>query len=110
MEIPEDLKYDDRGLIPAVVQDINDNAVLMVAYMNRESLEITLREGRTCYYSRSRQTLWRKGETSGHIQYVKEIAADCDKDCLLVKVEQIGPACHTNSRSCFFNDIPVEEL
>jgi len=101
----DELKFDDRGLIPAVVQDVENNQVLMVAYMNRESLEITLEEGRTCYYSRSRQKLWRKGETSGHIQYVKDIQTDCDKDTLLVKVEQIGPACHTNKRSCFFNPI-----
>jgi len=99
------LKYDDRGLIPAVVQDYKNNDVLMVAYMNEESLQITLDEGRTCFYSRSRQKLWRKGETSGHIQYIKSISADCDKDCLLVKVEQIGPACHTGNRTCFFNSV-----
>ena len=100
-----ELKYDEKGLIPAVVQDVEDNEVLMVAYMNRESLQITLDEGRTCFWSRSRQELWRKGETSGHIQHVKEIYADCDKDCLVVKVDQVGPACHTNARSCFFNPI-----
>lgn len=101
----DELKFDDRGLIPAVVQDVNDNTVLMVAYMNRESLGITLEEGRTCFYSRSRQKLWRKGETSGHLQYVKDILADCDKDTLLVQVEQVGPACHTGNRTCFFNPV-----
>jgi len=99
----DELKFDEKGLIPAVVQDFRTGEVLMVAYMNRESLGITIKEGRTCFYSRSRQKLWRKGETSGNIQLVKEIYADCDKDCLLVKVEQIGAACHTGSRSCFFN-------
>lgn len=101
----DDLKFDDRGLIPAVVQDHENNEVLMVAYMNKESLQITMDEERTCFYSRSRQQLWRKGETSGHIQYVKDIATDCDKDTLLVKVEQVGVACHTGERSCFFNPI-----
>ena len=99
----KELTFDSRGLIPAVVQDVDNNEVLMVAYMNKESLGITLKEGRTCFFSRSRQELWRKGETSGHIQKVKEIWADCDKDCLVIKVDQIGPACHTNRRSCFFN-------
>ena len=77
----------------------------MLAYMNKESLEITLKEGRTCFFSRSRQKLWRKGETSGHIQIVKSIKADCDFDTLLIEVEQTGPACHTGSHSCFFNDV-----
>lgn len=99
----DELIFDSRGLIPAVVQDADNNEVLMVAYMNKESIGITLKEGRTCFFSRSRQELWKKGETSGHIQKVKEIWADCDKDCLVVKVDQTGPACHTNRRSCFFN-------
>lgn len=101
----DDLKFDEKGLIPAVVQDFRTGEVLMVAYMNRESLGITIKEGRTCFFSRSRQKLWRKGETSGNIQLVKEIYADCDKDCLLIKVEQIGAACHTGNRSCFFNKL-----
>ena len=101
MEI--ELKFDEKGLIPAVIQDGESNEVLMVAYMNKESFEATLKEGRTCFWSRSRQTLWRKGETSGHVQKVLEIRADCDADCLLIKVEQTGPACHTGERSCFFN-------
>jgi phosphoribosyl-AMP cyclohydrolase len=103
MEI--ELKFDEKGLIPAVIQDGESNEVLMVAYMNKESFEATLKEGRTCFWSRSRQTLWRKGETSGHVQKVLEIRADCDADCLLIKVEQTGPACHTGERSCFFNKL-----
>ena len=101
MEI--ELKFDEKGLIPAVIQDGESNEVLMVAYMNKESFEATLKEGRTCFWSRSRKTLWRKGETSGHVQKVVEIRTDCDADCLLIKVEQTGPACHTGERSCFFN-------
>ena len=92
-------------LIPTIVQDVHTREVLMLAYMNRESLAITLREGRTCFYSRSRRTLWRKGETSGHIQKVVRLTADCDLDTLLCEVEQIGPACHTGHRSCFFQSI-----
>ena len=103
MEI--ELKFDEKGLIPAVIQDGESNEVLMVAYMNKESFEATLKEGRTCFWSRSRKTLWRKGETSGHVQKVVEIRADCDTDCLLIKVEQTGPACHTGERSCFFNKL-----
>lgn len=98
-----DLKFDQQGLIPAVVQDFETKKVLTVAYMNRESLEITLREGRTCFYSRSRQTLWRKGETSGNIQYVVSITTDCDCDALVVQVVKDGPACHLGTDSCFTN-------
>ena len=96
------LKFDQKGLIPAIVQDKKTGDVLMVAYMNKESLKITLKEKRTCFYSRSRKVLWRKGETSGNIQKVKEIYYDCDKDTLLIKVEQKGVACHTGEWSCFF--------
>ena len=99
------LKFDGKGLIPAVVQDYRNGEVLMVAYMNKESLKITLREKRTCFYSRSRKTLWRKGETSGHIQKVKSIWYDCDNDTLLIKVNQLGAACHTGNRSCFYRKI-----
>jgi len=99
------LKFDKNGLIPAVIQDHETLEILMVAYMNKESLQITLDEKRTCFFSRSRQKLWRKGETSGYIQFIKEIKADCDLDTLLIKVKQIGPACHTGKRSCFFNQI-----
>lgn len=96
------LKFDQNGLIPAVIQDWQDNQVLMVAYMNRESLAKTLETGQTWFYSRSRQCLWHKGATSGHYQLVKEVIYDCDGDCLLIKVEQLGPgACHEGYRSCF---------
>jgi phosphoribosyl-AMP cyclohydrolase len=99
----DELKYDDAGLIPAVIQDAADGAVLMVAYMNRESLVETLGTGKTWFWSRSRKKYWMKGESSGHTQDVKEILYDCDADCLLVKVIQHGPgACHTNERSCFY--------
>ena len=97
------LKFDGGpgGLIPAIVQDNGTGRVLTLAYMNRESLEITEREGRTCFYSRSRRELWRKGETSGNVQRVVSIDADCDGDALLIKVERDGPACHTGADSCF---------
>jgi len=100
-KIPE-LKFDEKGLIPAVIQDCKNGDVLMVAYMNKESLKISLREKRTCFYSRSRKMLWRKGETSGHVQKIKSIYYDCDKDTLLIKVQQIGAACHTGEWSCFY--------
>lgn len=95
------LRFDERGLIPAVVQDLRSRKVLTLAYMNRESLEITLREGRTCFYSRSRGTLWRKGETSGNVQCVASVRPDCDGDALLVEVVKDGPACHRGTDSCF---------
>jgi len=97
------LKFDEKGLIPAIVQDYYTKQVLTVAYMNRESLEITLNEGYTCFYSRSRQELWRKGETSGNTQKVVSITSDCDRDALVVEVIKNGPACHTGAESCFFN-------
>lgn len=102
---PADLRFDDRGLIPAVVQEAVSGEVLMVAWMNRESLDLTLRDGRTWFYSRSRQALWAKGETSGNVQHVQELSADCDGDTLLVRVHQSGPACHTGSPSCFFREV-----
>jgi phosphoribosyl-AMP cyclohydrolase len=98
----EELRFDDRGLIPAVVQDAENGDVLMVGWMNRESLDRTLDEGRTVFWSRSRQELWRKGDTSGHVQHVQEVRVDCDGDVLLVRVHQVGAACHTGERSCFF--------
>lgn len=97
----DELRFDERGLIPAIVQDAATGQVLTLAYMNRESLLITLREGKTCFWSRSRNTLWRKGETSGNVQQVKEIIPDCDADALLVLVEPAGPACHKGTTSCF---------
>lgn len=99
----ERLKFDDKGLIPAIVQDYFTKEVLTVAYMNRESLEITMKEGNTCFYSRSRQELWRKGETSGNTQKVVTIKSDCDNDALVIEVIKKGPACHTGAESCFFN-------
>ncbi len=96
------LKYDASGLIPAIVQDYKTKEVLMLAYMNKESLKITLKEGKTCFYSRSRKVLWRKGQTSGNIQKVKRIYYDCDKDTLLIEVNQKGYACHTGNKTCFF--------
>ena len=101
-----DLRYNQDGLIPAIVQDAGSGDVLMMAYMNRESLKRTLESGKTCFWSRSRQTFWTKGETSGNVQIVKEILYDCDEDTLLIKVEQKGTgACHTGNRTCFFRNI-----
>ena len=97
----EELKFDSQGLIPAVVVDAASGKVLTLAYMNRESLEISMREGRTCFWSRSRQELWRKGETSGNIQHIVDITADCDRDALVVRVNKEGPACHLGTDSCF---------
>ncbi len=97
------IKFDEKGLIPAIVQDYYTKEVLTVAYMNREALEITMKEGSTCFWSRSRQELWRKGETSGNTQKVVTITSDCDKDALVIEVIKKGPACHTGAESCFFN-------
>lgn len=97
----DELRFDDRGLIPAVVQDAENGDVLMMAWMNRESLGRTLEEERTVFWSRSREELWRKGDTSGHVQHVEEVRADCDGDVLLVRVHQVGAACHTGQRTCF---------
>ena len=102
-EIISKLRFDDKGLIPAVVQDFYTGEVLTVAYMNEESLNITLNEKMTCFYSRSRQELWRKGETSGNRQHIVSVTTDCDCDAIVVKVIKDGPACHTGSESCFFN-------
>lgn len=93
------------GMVPVIVQDYRTQEVLMMAYMNEEAYEQTLKLGKMTYYSRSRQELWLKGLTSGHYQYVKELVADCDMDTILAKVSQVGAACHTGSRSCFFNEI-----
>ena len=105
-----ELKFDEKGLIPAVLQDNNTGKVLMVAYMNQESLQKTLETGKACFWSRSRQELWLKGETSGNFQHVKEIRVDCDKDTLLVLVEPEGPACHTGKKTCFYRDIEGNEI
>ncbi len=100
-----ELKFDEKGLIPAVVTDSETKKVLTLAYMNRESLEISMREGRTCFWSRSRQELWRKGETSGNIQDIVDITADCDRDALVVQVRKAGPACHLGNDSCFADKV-----
>ena len=103
----EELKFDANGLIPAIVVDAESKKVLTLAYMNRESLEISMKEGRTCFWSRSRQELWRKGETSGNVQHIVSITADCDRDALVVAVNKDGPACHLGTDSCF-NDLVFE--
>ena len=109
MNIPE-MKYDSNGLIPAIIQDNMDGEVLMLAYMNKEALEKTVSSGYTHFWSRSRNKMWKKGETSGHVQEVKAVSYDFDKDTVLIKVIQHGPgACHTGHRSCFFTDITGKE-
>ena len=105
MKILSELKYDSDGLVAAVIQDRTNNEVLMVGYMNAEAIKQTLSTGRVCFWSRSRQKLWIKGETSGHTQIVESVAVDCDGDALLIKVEQKVAACHTGYRSCFFREV-----
>ncbi len=105
----DSLKFDEKGLIPAVVVDALSKKVLTVAYMNRESLEISVREGKTCFWSRSRQELWRKGETSGNFQHIVNIQTDCDRDALTVYVLKEGPACHLGTDSCFNDDVYVSD-
>lgn len=102
---PQSLTYDANGLIPVVAQDHATHEVLMVAWMNAEAVSRTIRSGKVTYWSRSRQAFWVKGETSGHAQRLVELRLDCDRDCLLALVEQVGPACHTNRRTCFFTAI-----
>lgn len=101
----KEIKFNQEGLIPVIIQEADSKEILMLAYMNEESLKITLEEKRTCFYSRSRKKLWKKGETSGNIQTVCEVFYDCDGDTLLVTVKQKGPACHTGKKSCFFRQI-----
>ena len=101
----KDLKFDEKGLIPAIIQDYKTSEVLMLAYMNKESLRRTLKLGKTCFWSRSRKEYWVKGLTSGHFQFIKSIAYDCDLDTLLIKVRQVGQACHTGNRSCFYRKL-----
>jgi len=110
MNIPE-LKYDRHGLIPAIIQDAENHEVLMMAYMNNESFARTIETGYTHFWSRSRSTMWKKGESSGHVQEVRQILYDCDRDTVLIKVVQKGPgACHTGHRSCFYTDISGSEI
>jgi len=108
-QLLDEVKFDDKGLVVAVAQDYKTNDVLMVAYMNKESLEITLKEKSVCYFSRRRNCIWRKGETSGYVQYLKGLYYDCDADAILLKIEQKGNACHTGAYSCFFNKVYEED-
>ncbi len=105
MLIPLGLKFDEKGLIPAVVQDSVNGEVLMVGYMNLQAVEATILTKRVTFWSRSRQKFWIKGETSGNVQHVMGLYVDCDQDCLLVKVEQVGAACHEGYRSCFYREV-----
>ena len=104
-----ELKFDEKGLIPAIVQDVDTGQVLTLAYMNKESLKISMEKGLTCFFSRSRQELWLKGETSGNYQHIVSITADCDRDALVVKVHPDGPACHLGTVSCFSNPVWVKQ-
>jgi phosphoribosyl-AMP cyclohydrolase len=104
-EIIKKLKFDQSGLIPTIAQDAKTSEVLMMAWMNEESLRLTISSGYATYFSRSRKSLWKKGDTSGHLQEVVSINVDCDFDCILLKVNQIGAACHTGAKNCFFNKI-----
>ena len=103
------LKFDDKGLIPAIVQDARNGEILMLGYMNKESLKRTLASGDVWFYSRSRQELWHKGETSGNFLRLKSISKDCDSDTLLIKAEPTGPVCHTGNRTCFFQQLESED-
>ena len=105
----EEFKLNSDGMIPVIVQDYETNDVLMLAYMNKEAYEHTIETGKMTYYSRSRNELWIKGLTSGHFQYVKSLEIDCDKDTLLAKVDQVGAACHTGNRTCFYTNIYKDE-
>ncbi len=106
MQVPlTEIRFDSNGLIPAIVQDAETNEVLMLAYMNRESLHLTLEKGETYFWSRSRQELWHKGATSGNVQHVVDIRVDCDADTLLIRVHPAGPACHTGNRTCFYREM-----
>lgn len=107
MRILDEVKFNESGLVPAIAQDFRTEEVLMMAYMNREALEKTISSGKAHYFSRSRNTLWLKGETSGHFQHIKGIYYDCDMDTILLKVDQVGAACHTGERTCFFREIEI---
>lgn len=109
-ELLDQIPWNDAGLIPAIAQDYDSGEVLMLAWMNRAALEETLATGRVCYWSRSRQAYWRKGESSGHQQHLAAARLDCDGDSLLLKVRQTGPACHTNRRSCFYLELNTSEV
>ena len=106
----DQIKYDDKGLVPVIIQDYVNNEILMVAYMNKEALKRTLDSGKTHFWSRSRQQYWQKGEHSGHMQLVREVLVDCDNDALVIKVDQKIAACHTGYRSCFYRKLDGEEF
>ena len=108
--IIDSIKFNEAGLVPVIAQQYNSMEVLMMAWMNAESVEETLQTGRVCYFSRSREKLWRKGESSGQVQLLKEMLIDCDADTILLKVDQVGVACHTGRRSCFFNSVDGDKL
>jgi phosphoribosyl-AMP cyclohydrolase len=110
MKFLDEIKFDGQGLVPAIIQDYQNGEILMLAYMNRESLQKTLSSGKTHFWSRSRKKLWLKGENSGHVQEVRELFIDCDLDTLLIKVEQQVAACHTGYRSCFYRRLQGENL
>jgi len=109
-QVLDDLPYNADGLIPAIAQQYDSGEVLMMAWMNRAALEETLEKGRVCYWSRSRQKMWRKGESSGQVQLLKEMRFDCDGDTILLRVDQTGPACHTGRRSCFYNLVEGDQV
>ena len=109
-ETLDSLKYNADGLIPAIAQQFDTHEVLMMAWMNRASIEETLETGRVCYWSRSRNRFWRKGESSGQMQVLKELRIDCDADTILLLVDQTGPACHTGRRSCFYNKVEGDQV
>ncbi|MSR65362.1 MAG: phosphoribosyl-AMP cyclohydrolase [Verrucomicrobiae bacterium] len=109
MNILDQIKYDTNGLIPAIIQEQSTGRVLMMAWMNKDSLQKTIETGTTWFWSRSRKKFWMKGETSGHVQTVKDIAFDCDADCALIQVEQVGAACHEGYKSCFFRSVRDDE-
>jgi phosphoribosyl-AMP cyclohydrolase len=110
MKFLDEIKFDNRGLVPTIIQDYKNGDILMLAYMNRESLQKTLSSGKTHFWSRSRQKLWLKGESSGHTQEIKELFIDCDMDAVLIKVEQKVAACHTGYRSCFYRKLEGEDF
>jgi len=110
MKFLDEIKFDDRGLVPAIIQDYRSGEILMLAYMNKESLQKTLSSSKTHFWSRSRQKLWMKGGNSGHVQEVRELFVDCDMDTLLIKVKQKVAACHTGYRSCFYRRLQGEDL
>ena len=110
MKALEKLKFDGNGLVPAIIQDQSTGRVLMMAWMNKDSLRKTIETGKTWFWSRSRKKYWMKGETSGHVQQVKDVAFDCDGDVVLIQVEQVGAACHEGYKSCFFRSIHEDEV